>query len=305
MIRADMATLITLVFTDAAPRSPPWVSSTSSPPRFIDATFNCVFRIDTERRPPATKALHLVPGQLLSGQSRPMTGPTLRAGVAHKRLTCRLTNSSPRDRRGARRSSKVQVDGAADPAQGPSAVAKSHRQLAAREDRWARLPIPTGAGLGEWPKFGKATTAERRSISRRWSQVRRQRGYPPNLGRTTKRPARGLAPRFVHARAPEVLHRCPTWPSARCVVHGVGGAGDLTDGLRAINAPPIHHLINRPVPPGRLHFGGMRMPPSTLNRLGVHVSCLVMHSTHHRRQLVPASRVVAGTANRPFCRFFC
>ena len=192
-----MATLITLIFTDAADRRASELDSIFR--RVIDRTFNCV-SVDTDTSTSDTAVI------LASGAA----GPGRPRRVRERRSTtsrCRSPSRSPATARAPRRSIEVHVDGAADRGAG-QAGRQGDRQLTAGEDGRARRRPQLGPrGDGHRQGHRRPTRSTRRKSS---SASATQEVYPAPVDDA------GLdALAAVHARRRGAHPRQPGAPATR------------------------------------------------------------------------------------------
>ena len=211
MIEPDMATLITLLFTDAAVSAPDLDAMFR---RVIDTTFNCV-SIDTDTSTSDTAVI------LASGAAGPVDPVALEKAIHHVAL--QLTKAVARDGEGAEKLIEVHVDGARDGAQAKR-VAKSivnsplvKTAVHGADPNWGRVAMAVG-------KCSDDTDIDPERVVIRFGE---QEVYPRQLDET------GLAELSQRLRAPDVrIHVSLHIAEGLATVWGC----DLTDGYVRINA---------------------------------------------------------------------
>lgn len=211
MIEPDMATLITLMFTDAA--VPPADLDTVFR-RVIDRTFNCV-SVDTDTSTSDTAVV------FANGAAGPVPLADLERALFDVALS--LTKQVARDGEGAETLVEVCVDQAADPAQAKR-VAKAivnsplvKTAVHGADPNWGRVAMAVG----------KATTADQVDQARVVIRFGDQEVYPAPVDDA------GLAALAEYMRGDEVrIHVSLAAGEAAATVWGC----DLTDGYVRINA---------------------------------------------------------------------
>jgi glutamate N-acetyltransferase / amino-acid N-acetyltransferase len=211
MIEPDMATLITLMFTDAD------VGADQLDPifrRVIDRTFNCV-SIDTDTSTSDTAIV------LANGAAGPVDLDEFEAALHEVALS--LTKQVARDGEGAQTLIEVHVDGAADAAQAKR-VAKAivnsplvKTAVHGADPNWGRVAMA----------IGKATTTDEVDQSKVTIRFGTQEVYPATVDDS------GLDALAAYMQRDEVLiHASLAAGDASSTVWGC----DLTDGYVRINA---------------------------------------------------------------------
>lgn len=211
MIEPDMATLITLLFTDAE------IAPSELDARFrsvIDRTFNCV-SVDTDTSTSDTAIV------LASGTAGPVDADALEAALFDVALS--LTKQVARDGEGAETLIEVHVDGAADPVQAKR-VAKAivnsplvKTAIHGADPNWGRIAMAVG----------KSTSAEEVDQSQVVIRFGDQEVYPASVDES------GLERLSAYMRGDEVrIHVSLHAGDASATVWGC----DLTDGYVRINA---------------------------------------------------------------------
>ncbi len=211
MIEPDMATLITLFFTDAA-IDPTELDAVFR--RVIDLTFNCV-SVDTDTSTSDTAVV------LASGAAGPVSAEAFEAALHEVALS--LTQQVARDGEGAETLIEVHVDRAADPAQAKR-VAKAivnsplvKPAVHGADPNWGRVAMAVG----------KSTTATEVDQTRVTIRFGSQEVYPAAVD------AAGLDALATYMRGDTVrIHVSLHVGSAEATVWGC----DLTDGYVRINA---------------------------------------------------------------------
>ncbi len=211
MIEPDMATLITLLFTDAAIEGDRLDAMFR---RVIDRTFNCV-SVDTDTSTSDTAIV------LASGAAGAVDETALEAAVFDVALS--LTKQVARDGEGAETLIEVHVDEAADPAQArrvAKAIVNSPLVKTAvhgADPNWGRVAMAVG----------KSTTADQVDQSKVVIRFGTQEVYPAEVDEA------GLDALARYMRGDEVrIHVSLQAGSAEATVWGC----DLTDGYVRINA---------------------------------------------------------------------
>ena len=211
MIEPDMATLITLLFTDAE------LSTTDLDAAFrrvIDRTFNCV-TVDTDTSTSDT-AVDLGVGCGRAGRSRRVRGGAVRGGTRSDQADRPRRRGRPVADRGVRRRSPRRRSG--------QAGGQGDRQLTAGEDRCARRRSELGPG-GDGDR--QVQRRHRHRTGRRRDPLRRHRGVPALLDDA------GLAGLSNYMRSPDVrIHVSLDTGDAAATVWGC----DLTDDYVRFNA---------------------------------------------------------------------
>jgi glutamate N-acetyltransferase / amino-acid N-acetyltransferase len=211
MIEPDMATLITLLFTDAAIGGDELDAMFR---RVIDRTFNCV-SIDTDTSTSDTAIV------MASGAAGPVPSDELESALFEVALS--LTKQVARDGEGAETLIEVHVDGAATAGQA-RAVAKSivnsplvKTAVHGADPNWGRVAMA----------IGKATTTDQVDQSAVTIRFGHQEVYPTEVDEA------GLAALATYMRSDEVrIHVTLASGGHEATVWGC----DLTDGYVRINA---------------------------------------------------------------------
>lgn len=211
MIEPDMATLITLLFTDAAIDAGTLDAMFR---RVIDRTFNCV-SVDTDTSTSDTAVV------LASGAAGPVDTAALEAALFDVALS--LTRQVARDGEGAEKLIEVHVDAAADAVQAKR-VAKAivnsplvKTAVHGADPNWGRVAMAVG----------KSTTADEVDQTRVTIRFGSQEVYPAAVDEA------GLAALAAYMRGDTVrIHVSLHVGDAHATVWGC----DLTDGYVRINA---------------------------------------------------------------------